>query len=761
MGHKSLRRLGDVGFLAFLVACALIAVSALHYHGTRLEREVIASHQRLASIEARHALDHLVNTLDAVNIALQSLPESGLLHVAPRPNNLLERALANQPHLRSLSVVDAAGRIVASSNPDNVGLSPDLLDFLPHTDTSTDLLRIGAAHAGRDLSDGRRISDRDGTESVMEFFPVLRSMTPGTASQLSLLAVINVDYFLNRLAVDVPEGLDRVEVLRHDGSLLFSTRTKPYTPATLEANDRITALWQSGGLAGLNDESIEGDGDFIAAWRVARILPVAVISRFDLDRVLAEAHAESRGRQLLLFPLIVLILASVLATHLVYRRAQQQHLAMKAGESRRLSRLLDALPANVLLFADDGRALISNLSWKNFAARHGFATVDADNQPLHYHSLDSRLTPSLAHDEAVSLGDGIGAVLQGRWKAFDGEFRFDSDHGQRWLHVMVRPFAKEQAHGVTVLQLDITDRKRAEEGMEMLDAALKATANAIVITDINAVIEWANPAFARLTGFSPSEAIGRKPKELISSGQQDATFYRDMWQTILSGKVWRGELVNKHKNGGLFHESLTITPVLDSDGKPKHFVAVKEDVTQRKEQESELRLQATTDALTGAMNRRAIIDSVALELERIKRHGRDSCFMMLDLDHFKRVNDEHGHAVGDVVLKHFCTLATAVLRKIDMLGRIGGEEFGILLPETGLEGGIELAERLRAALEASVVQVDDVPIKVTVSIGVARLDPADQGPDQVLARADQALYCAKSNGRNRVEAFLDESANAL
>lgn len=749
----NLHRLGDIGFFAFLLAGVLIAVAAVDYHTTRLEREVIESHQRIATVEARHALDHLVNTLDAVNLALQSLPESDWFQLAPHPNSLLVGALAHQPHLRSLSVVNAAGQIIASSNPHNIGLRPDLFDFLPPTDVAADLLRIGPAHSGRDINDGQRIRDRSGTRPVMEFFPVLRSMTPGRATPLSLLAVINVDYFLNRLAVDMPDGLDRVDVLRHDGALLFSTRSDVFTPATLAANDRIATLWQSNELAGVSEESIAGEGDFITAWRVARILPVVVVSRFDRNRVLAEARAESRNQQWLLVPLITLILASVLVAYLMYRRARQ--LAMQADESRRLARLLDALPANVLLFAEDGRAQITNLSWKNFARQHGFATVDENGLPLHYRSLDSRLTPPLALDDAVGLGDGIGAVLQRQMKSFDGEFSFDTANGLRWLHIMVRPFARENAHGVTLLQLDITDRKRAEEGMQMLEAALKATASAVVITDPNAVIEWANPAFARLTGFSPSEAIGRTPQELVCSGKQDASFYADMWKTILNGEVWRGELINKHKNGALYHESLTITPVLDREGKPKHFVAVKEDVTERKQKESDLRRQATTDPLTGCMNRRALIDSMTLELQRIKRHNRDSCFMMLDIDHFKRVNDEYGHAAGDVVLKHFCTLATAALRKVDLLGRIGGEEFGILLLETNLEGGVELAERLRAALEASTVHTDGITISITVSIGVAALNPDDRDPDQVLARADQALYRAKTKGRNRVEPSME------
>ena len=141
------------------------------------------------------------------------------------------------------------------------------------------------------------------------------------------------------------------------------------------------------------------------------------------------------------------------------------------------------------------------------------------------------------------------------------------------------------------------------------------------------------------------------------------------------------------------------------------------------------------------------------ELQRIRRYGNGACLLMLDLDHFKRVNDRLGHASGDEVLRHFTALVQRHLRTTDLLGRLGGEEFGVLLTETPLAGAGEFAERLRRHLEAEPAPTARGAVAVTVSIGVTAMAPSDGAPDDVLARADEALYQAKSRGRNRVESI--------
>lgn len=167
--------------------------------------------------------------------------------------------------------------------------------------------------------------------------------------------------------------------------------------------------------------------------------------------------------------------------------------------------------------------------------------------------------------------------------------------------------------------------------------------------------------------------------------------------------------------------------------------------------EAQLLALATTDFLTGLANRRSFMEKMQNELARLQRAPtQGATVMMLDLDHFKHVNDTYGHAAGDAVLRHVAQLMRDNVRKIDLCGRLGGEEFAILLPYTHLNAAQNFAERLRAVVGSSPTRVDGHTISITISIGLSALEPTDELPDRALARADEALYRAKATGRNRV-----------
>ena len=164
----------------------------------------------------------------------------------------------------------------------------------------------------------------------------------------------------------------------------------------------------------------------------------------------------------------------------------------------------------------------------------------------------------------------------------------------------------------------------------------------------------------------------------------------------------------------------------------------------------ELRVQACFDALTGCRSRRFLLEEVGNELKRATRFAQPCALAMLDIDHFKEVNDHYGHAAGDALLKHFVATISGRLRATDVLGRLGGEEFALLMPQTGRRGALEAAERIRAAVEAAVALLPNGELRVTVSIGVDQWRGADDHVDGLVARADAAMYEAKRNGRNRV-----------
>jgi diguanylate cyclase (GGDEF)-like protein/PAS domain S-box-containing protein len=286
-----------------------------------------------------------------------------------------------------------------------------------------------------------------------------------------------------------------------------------------------------------------------------------------------------------------------------------------------------------------------------------------------------------------------------------------------------------------------------------------------------------------LTGHSKEESIGQNAR-IIKSEQHDAAFYKDMWDTILAGKVWHGELVNRRKDGALYFEEETITPVLDEHGNVKNFIAIKMDITKRKEREEELRLAreklelanlelrfafeheqhlAHTDPLTGVNNRRYLFELAEHEFDVARRYQQPLSVILFDLDHFKSINDTFGHSTGDKMLEYVTQAACAQLRDVDLIGRYGGEEFVIVLPMTGAQQAYLLAERIRAGVDALRIETDKGTAAVTLSIGVAEMlhVPLDGSVENMLHRADEAMYAAKKNGRNRTVIFdLGETGTA-
>ncbi|MEY4769127.1 MAG: hypothetical protein RL637_1766 [Pseudomonadota bacterium] len=299
---------------------------------------------------------------------------------------------------------------------------------------------------------------------------------------------------------------------------------------------------------------------------------------------------------------------------------------------------------------------------------------------------------------------------------------------------------------------NINQRKQVETKDRLLVSALEAVGLGVVITDISAKIIWVNRAFEQLTGYSFTEAIGHRPAELVKSGLQDGYFYQQMWNTVLRGEVWCGELVNRRKDGSLYYEELTITPVFDEQGNISHFVGIKQDISDRKQLQEKLWTMATIDELTGLINRRYFMIRIAEEFNRFCTSNNENDFvavLMIDLDHFKRINDNYGHQAGDVALKHFADIVRSYLRIGDIVGRLGGEEFAIFLPKTSLKEAEIFANQFVHKLHQTPCHYQLHSFQLSVSIGITLMQPDDSDSGQSLIRADKALYQAKARGRNQ------------
>ena len=263
-------------------------------------------------------------------------------------------------------------------------------------------------------------------------------------------------------------------------------------------------------------------------------------------------------------------------------------------------------------------------------------------------------------------------------------------------------------------------------------------------------IVYVNPAFEKLMGYSADEVIGQSPNLLNGPNTDKQTRYK-INRALRKGKGIRTELQKYSKSGQAHWLDMNIVPLYDDKANLQYFASIERDLSRYKKMERQLANMALFDSLTGALSRAAFMQHAVKEFTRAKRYNRPLSVMMIDIDHFKDVNDQYGHAAGDHVLKIFVEAIEEEIRSTDVLGRIGGEEFTLLLPDTPLKSASYLAERIRERISKYPYIAGVNLIDITASLGVAVLTEVDNQFKEILSRADQALYKAKNSGRNKVK----------
>ncbi|MDT8338216.1 MAG: CHASE domain-containing protein [Sulfurimonas sp.] len=288
-----------------------------------------------------------------------------------------------------------------------------------------------------------------------------------------------------------------------------------------------------------------------------------------------------------------------------------------------------------------------------------------------------------------------------------------------------------------------------------LSQAVEQSPSSIIITNLDGKIEYVNRAFTEITGYTKDEAIGKNP-HFLESGKTGADAYDDMWKTIKLGKTWHGEFVNKNKNGEEYIEGVKAAPIFQADGTISHYMAIKEDITDKKRAEERIHFLANFDALTGLPNRYQLEERLKYTIGAAKRNSEQFSIIFLDLDLFKEVNDTLGHDAGDALLVELAKRFNAVLREVDTASRVGGDEFIFLLPNTPSSGVSHIAEKLLKIIDTP-CEFNRSEMRVTASIGIA-IYPEDGLDQQTLfKKADTAMYEAKENGRNRYRFFNKEN----
>lgn len=279
--------------------------------------------------------------------------------------------------------------------------------------------------------------------------------------------------------------------------------------------------------------------------------------------------------------------------------------------------------------------------------------------------------------------------------------------------------------------------KTIEKQMALIDKNI-----IISSTDLKGNITEVSDAFCKVSGYKKEQLIG-KLHRIVRHPDMKASVFTKLWETITKGDTWCGEIKNRNKNGSFYWLDTMIYPLFDDLGIKVGYTAISQNITDKKRVEE----LSITDQLTQLHNRMYLENSFNKEIKRSKRYSHTFAVIMLDIDHFKEVNDTYGHDVGDHVLVAISKILSEHIRETDILGRWGGEEFLIICPHTTEIEANLLAEKLRSSIES--YQFDTIGQK-TCSFGISVFDLNDDGYKEVIKRADEALYTAKKKGRNRV-----------
>lgn len=415
--------------------------------------------------------------------------------------------------------------------------------------------------------------------------------------------------------------------------------------------------------------------------------------------------------------------------------------------------------------------------------RDGFWTLDLDGRILDVnpgylaisgYSRDDLMAMRVHDLEAIEAPEVVDAHMQkivvSRHELFETVHR--RKDGSIWHVEVSASFSTTGGGRFFAFLRDITERKQVESDLRIAATTFEAQ-EGIIITDPEGKILRVNRTFCEITGYSADEAIGQTPK-LLNSGRHDADFYRQMWAAVDKTGVWQGEIWNRRKSGEIYIERLTITAVRDSAGRTTHFVGTFADITQSKQAADEIRNLAFYDPLTALPNRRLLLDRLQRAITTSARDQKHGALLLFDLDDFKTLNDTLGHDVGDQFLIQVANRLSNSVRQSDTVARLGGDEFVVILEnlDPGPMAALQV-ESVAIKIQVALSKAYELEVRTeghahrkrsyrcTSSIGVTLFLGSDLSSDELIKRADTAMYQAKAAGRDALRFFDPEMQASL
>jgi len=696
---------------------------------TRAEKDIASLGTRLAH--------HTSTSIKTVDLAIMrtvghfSKNWDKLKKAPPQAHEFLTTAFSGMPQLRDIIILSADGKTLFNHRYDYTytGSNPNdtfRIQMLRNPDRR---LLIDRLNSKKTIGLSRPVYDSVGT---LQGYVVAKIRT----SYLKEIYQVGMDnnehdialYNKSSRLLSIPE----VMAFHHDISDLFSSTKKQF----LQTERNLIT-----GQKNINTRTKVPNYDLI--------LTVDI----DVQNIIKEWKQQTITYTIIGVIFSTLILIYAFLVQRAFSAVQLENLRRQKTENslKKLSRAIEQSPTSVVI--TDAKARIEYVNPK-FTEVSGYALseVIGKNPKILSATTDTKT-------DYAAMWDTLN-----RGKDWRGEFCNQRKDGRiYWESAAISSIKDEQGditHFLAVKE-DITERKKAEDQLQLAAAVFEAASEAIMVCDANNVIELVNSAFSEITGYSVEEATGQTPS-ILKSGRHQAEFYRSMIEKLNKIGRWEGEIWNRRKNGEVYPQWLSIKTIRDETGKIQRFISLFSDITLRKRNEERILYQANYDALTGLPNRSLFLDRLQRAIIQAERSDTQIALLFIDLDRFKNVNDTLGHACGDLLLQEAAARLNALVRRSDTVARLGGDEFTVILSDLSDFTQIErLVEKLLKSLSAPYDLEQHVAF-VSASIGIT-IFPNDGGNvEDLLKNADTAMYQAKENGRNLSQFFttqMNDEAN--